>query len=450
MCHVAYTWYDIAFAFYREGWATCPPGHIIRGLHRGSSNQLRSIQWVTCCKPAFQPHRYRSCYDQDLGGGDKWECNRDGYYLAGIHRGASESLSSIDRFRCCSFYDKILPLKNLDEVKTRIMDVTLFNLALLANFLGYGWAGGCRGRIAGEDFLRDGDSWKSHYQRGCAGYMSTSRLKIVYDNFGFKVKKMDYSEAETQSIKPIVQDKGEIKNQDSNVVESTIKRQIKTVRTVIHSSSTRFKTTIGASLTLSYQSPGVIGEVATGTFKASFTLSGGKESAQVQKEANGDIKWEYIKVKESQTTEPNSGTSYRITTSQTRYNVPYKAVIQVQFSARLEGFLIWGGGPNGKNPNYHEKWRGSGDRPTFNYDIGSGERPFFKHLKQISDRGEGPWLWHLLKQNIPYTETVLGILTDESLYEFELEGKFEDVAGLQYNVVWDDVPISSANSTLRF
>ena len=100
-----YSWYEYSFCIYREGWATCPPGHIIRGLHRGSSNQLRSIQWVTCCKPAFQPHRYRSCYDQDLAGGDRWECNRNGYYLAGIHRGASESLSSIDRFRCCSFYE---------------------------------------------------------------------------------------------------------------------------------------------------------------------------------------------------------------------------------------------------------------------------------------------------------------------------------------------------------
>ena len=82
--------------------------------------------------------------------------------------------------------------------------------------------------------------------------------------------------------------------------------------------------------------------------------------------------------------------------------------------------------------------------------IGSGEKPFFEHLQQISDRGEGPWLWHLLKQNIPETETVLSILTDENLYEIELEGKFKDVAGLKYNVVWDNVPVSSANSTLRF
>ena len=154
---------------------------------------------------------------------------------------------------CDLLYTEILPLKSLDEVKTRIMDVTLFNLVLLANYLGYGWVNGCRGRKVSEDFLREGDSWKSHYQRrDCTGYVSTNRLKMVYDNFGLKVKKMDYSEAETQSINPFVLDKGEIKNQDSNVVESTIKRQIKTVRTVIYSFLTRFKTTIGVSLTLNY------------------------------------------------------------------------------------------------------------------------------------------------------------------------------------------------------
>ena len=346
------------------------------------------------------------------------------------------------------FFVEVLTLKGLEEVKTRIMDVTLFNLALLANYLGYGWAGGCRGRIAGEDFLRDGDSWRSHYQKDCGGYKSTHRLKIVYENFSFRVKNMEYSKPEIESLKPIVQDVGEIKNEDSLSTSTTIQRQIKTVRTVTHSSSTRFKTTVGASLTLSYKSPGLIGDVATGTFKGSFTLSGGKETAELNKDTNGEIKWDYVKVKESQTTEANSGTSYQITTSQTKVNVPYKATIQVQFTARLEGFLIWGGGPNGKNPNYHEKWTGSGDRPTFNYDIGTNEVPFYKFLKQVSDRGESPWLWHLLKQKIPYSETVLGVLTDESLYEFELEGKFHDVAGLDFNIQWDDIPIASANSTL--
>ena len=92
-------------SYFREGWATCPSGHFIRGFHRGGSHQLRSIQWATCCKPGLHPHRYPECYDQNVGDGVTWECNRQDFYVVGIHRGASESLSSINKLRCCSMYN---------------------------------------------------------------------------------------------------------------------------------------------------------------------------------------------------------------------------------------------------------------------------------------------------------------------------------------------------------
>ncbi|PFX18678.1 uncharacterized protein LOC111339199 [Stylophora pistillata] len=439
---------DWDMSFSREGWAVCSSGHFLRELHRGGSHELKSIQWATCCKPALHPHWYKQCYEQDVGQGERMACSRNGYYVVGIHRGASEKLSSINKLRCCNMYDKPLTLKSVLEVKTRVMDITQENLALLANDLGYGWAGGCRGRVAGQDFVREGDSWRSHYQQGCSGYMSTTRLKIHYDNFSFRVKNIDYGKPEIESMKPIVQDVGEIKNLDSQSTKSTIARQIKTVRTVTHSSSTRFKSGWGASVTLSYKSPGLIGEVATGTFKASVTLSGGSESAQLNTKENGDINWDIVQVKETQTTEGNSGSSYQITTSQKKVNVPYKATIQVQFTATLDGFLIWGGGANGDNPNYHERYRGSGERPIFKYKIGTEKVPFYTFLKQASQRGDSPWLWNLMKQNKPYSKTAIDILTDESLYEFELEGKFHDVAGFDFNVQWDDVAVGGANSTI--
>ena len=349
-----------------------------------------------------------------------------------------------------SFTEK-LPLTSVLEVKTRVMDLTLDNLALLANYLGYGWAAGCRGRRAGQDFLREGDSWKAHYQNGCEGYMSTNRLKIVYENFSLKVKNIDYLEPEIQSMTPIIQDVGEINNQDSSGVDTTIAREIKSVRTVTHSSSTRFKSGYGVSVTLSYQSPGLIAGAAAGTLKGSITLSGGSEGAVLNTDENGKIKWDIVRVKERQTTEGNAGSSYRITTSQKKVNVPYKATIQVQFTARLEGFLIWGGGVNGDNPNYHETYRGSEDRPSFPYTIGTATNPFYKFLKEKSQRNDSPWLWHLLKQNRRNAQNVIDKLTDESLYEFELHGTFHDVGGLDFNVQWDDKPVAnvgSANATL--
>ena len=323
--------------------------------------------------------------------------------------------------------------------------MTLRNLALLANYLGYGWAGGCRGRLAGQDFLREGDTWIAHYQNGCGGFMSKNRLKIVYENFSFRVKDMNYLTPEIQEMKPIIQDVGEIHNRDSLPTVSIIARQIKSVRTVTHSSTTRFKSGIAASVTLSYKSPGLIGDVATGTFKASVTLSGGNEAAQLNTDENGEIKWDIVQVKETQTTEGNAASSYRITTSQKKTNVPYRATIQVQFTARLEGFLIWGGD---SNPNFHETHRGSEERPTFKYTIGTADVPFYKFLKKASDRSESPWLWNLLKQNKPGAQTVIDKLTDESLYEFELHGKFHDVGGLSFHVRWDDIALAPANATI--
>ena len=59
---------------------------------------------------------------------------------------------------------ELLPLKSLEDVKTRVMDVTLNNLGLLGNLLGFGWCGGCRTVWSGEDFRRESDTWKSNYQ----------------------------------------------------------------------------------------------------------------------------------------------------------------------------------------------------------------------------------------------------------------------------------------------
>jgi len=224
------------------------------------------------------------------------------------------------------FLVEVLTLKSGDEVKTRTMDLTLDNLGLLAFYLGYGWSKECRGQHNGQDFIRDGDSWRSHYQNGCSGEKAKERLKIFYENFSFKVKNIDYGKPEIQSIKPIVQDVGEINNMDSTPTQTSISREIKSVRTVTHSSTTRFKSTFGASVTLGYTSPGIFG-LAAGTFKASITLSGGSESAGLNTDEDGKIKWDIVKVKETQTTDADSGSPYQMITSNKQVNVPYKATI---------------------------------------------------------------------------------------------------------------------------
>ena len=344
------------------------------------------------------------------------------------------------------FVLEVLPVSSLERVKTRTMDMTMNNLGILANYLGYGWAGGCRTQYAGQDFRREGDTWKSNYQEPCNGHMKKDRLKITYENFSFKVKKMDYLKPEVKSLKPIVQDIGQIKNEDTLPTKTKVTREIKSVRTVVHSSESRFKSAFGASVTLSYKSPPLAG-VLTGTFSASITLSGGDEAATINRDENGEIKWDIVRVKEQQTTNPKSGSTYQITTSRSQVDVPYRATILVQFTAKLDGFMRWGG-DNQENANFHEKHRGSDDRSKVSYQIGSKTVPFYKFLKTASQRGDSPWLWHDMKQKYQDAAKVIDDLADESLYEFVLEGKFKDVYGLDFRVKWSDIPVGRSNVTV--
>ena len=175
-------------------------------------------------------------------------------------------------------------LTSLDQAKSRVMDVTLTNLATLAHAMGYGWTGGCRTKWPGMDFRREGDTWKANYQQPCEGHKAEDRLKITYENFSFKVKNIDYGKPVVDTMKPISQDVGEIQNEDPLPVETTITRKIKTVRTVVHSSTRRWKAGIGASISLKYKSPGSVAGAVVGTFSASVTLSGERESGQAVKE----------------------------------------------------------------------------------------------------------------------------------------------------------------------
>ena len=340
------------------------------------------------------------------------------------------------------------PLTSLDQAKSRVMDVTLTNLALLAHAMGYGWTGGCRSKSPGMDYRREGDTWKSNYQEPCEGFKKDNRLKITYENFSFKVKNMKYGKPVTDNLKPIVQDVGVIRNEDSLPSETTIRREIKTVRTVVHSSTSRWKAGVGASLSLKYNSPGAAGAVA-GSFSASVTLSGESQSGQVDTNENGDVNWETLRAIESQNINGLSGATYRLNVARKNVTVPYTAVIQVQFSVKLEGFLRWGGGKGGNSPNFHEEHQGSDSRPDVTYTMGSSEESFVKVLKRQSQRGDSPWLWNDMRQKYDWLSNVVNVLTSERLYEFTLEGKFYDVSGLNFDVKWADVPLWTRRSKIN-
>ena len=110
---------NVWFCF-SEGWATCSPGFFLRGFHRGSSDNLKSILWATCCKPSLHPYSYPDCYDQDAGQEPMRQCSRDGFLLVGLYRGVGEQLSSVKKLRCCKMLEG-----NLNSFLS-IINATLF------------------------------------------------------------------------------------------------------------------------------------------------------------------------------------------------------------------------------------------------------------------------------------------------------------------------------------
>ncbi|XP_032239144.2 uncharacterized protein LOC5513729 [Nematostella vectensis] len=188
-------------------WNTCPNGYFLQGLDRNDGQSLDNIEVGKCCKPANHPHWYGHCYDQDVRASfDKEGTSkcRDGYFMTGLYRGNCDEIYCIEMFKCCKMVPTPPKMQSLDDVKTRIMDETMAELALLAHYLGYGWCASCRAQFVGEDFRRNGDSWEADRKGPCNGYMNHHRLKRLQRlqvwRQEHRLRKTSYSDIETSVV----------------------------------------------------------------------------------------------------------------------------------------------------------------------------------------------------------------------------------------------------------
>ena len=139
------------------------------------------------------------------------------------------------------------------------MDVTLPDLALLAHFLGYGWCAGCRAQWVGEDFRRNGDSWEADKKGPCNGYKADRRLKLHYGDFKFGIKNIRYGSPVIQSLTPEVYISGTVTNSDPHPTKTTIEREVRSVRTVTHTTTSSWKHSHELGIEISYTPPSVTG-----------------------------------------------------------------------------------------------------------------------------------------------------------------------------------------------
>lgn len=91
---------------FRTGTSTCQQGFYLRGLARGDSSSVGSIDWGICCKSSHHRYRWRDCYDEDVSNtfnkAGLSECRKEGSFITGFHKQTSGGqLSSIKKFNCC-------------------------------------------------------------------------------------------------------------------------------------------------------------------------------------------------------------------------------------------------------------------------------------------------------------------------------------------------------------
>ncbi|KAK0062238.1 Biomphalysin 10 [Biomphalaria pfeifferi] len=278
-------------------------------------------------------------------------------------------------------------------------------MANVAHMLGYGWCSGCMSNYVGEDFYRDGETWKANQNGTCNGYKSDQRLNLVFSNWKFAIKNIKYGESVTDEIQPSTLDKGMTRNNDSETATDT-------------------------SLS------------STITFTTSFEQS--SSNTKDQSTANSKT----FKKTIEKSIAPFSAAEYEVILHKTRTTVPYTATIIAKFSTEFRGFLRWDGGNDSPTSNYHYQFKGSKDRLTFNYRFGDDSEAFYSALKKEIITRSKPWFWKDIITNYPDAQHI-NRLIDESQYEFTLSGTFEHVAGKRIDVLWKKVSMTKREDHFR-
>ncbi|XP_059160878.1 uncharacterized protein LOC131944339 [Physella acuta] len=419
-------------------WANCPPGFFLQGFYRSDGQGLSNIEFGRCYKPAGHPTYYGQCYeDTNIQNcfDDEGLCTcKDGYFITGLYRSDCNQLYCINKMKCCKMAAEPAKIDETYKIKELVMDKTMNSMGQLASYLGYGWCQSCIAPYDGEDFRRNGYTWVADRSGTCEGFKNDQRLSMVYGDWSFGIKEIKYGNPVIEDLKPESIDSGTIYNNDATKATKAITRTETIVRSVTHTTTSEFKNSKELGLEISYTPPPIGGMGATASFKFAY------ETTTSTTDENNNEQSQSFSVSTSKEMAPYSAVKWSLILSKTRTTVPYTAVIIARFSCELRGFLRWGEGPSGKYTNYHQQYRGSGDRPTVNYKFGDATTPFYDALKRQSTPNAYPWLWNDIKSVYPNSEYVIDELCDENNYVFKLTGKFEDVVGKHVEVRWDTVP----------
>lgn len=305
------------------------------------------------------------------------------------------------------------------------MDTTMTYLGHLAHNLGYAWAGGCWADYIGEDFKRAGDTWEAAFRDPCPGDgpKKDVRLKIHFGNFSFGMKDVIFGESKMQTFS-LEEEKllesfeaKAINDRDVSYFDEP-ELEIRLARTLKNVKTTSWDSKFGIEVGFEYEPPSTTGGVGFSA-KTNFKYEWGGD----EEESTADEDWHIFKIKGKKELPKRSFSEWRAIGIPRKVTLPYTAKILPKFSVILEGYMRWGGGPNGGSTNFHAKYRGSGDRPNVKHNFGDAQKPFYEALKEQSEENMHPWQWHAMRQRYSESQELIDILTDEDLYIFTMTGE---------------------------
>ena len=245
------------------------------------------------------------------------------------------------------------------------------------------------------------------------------------------MKDVTFGKSVTQTI-PLDQEQGLMKSPDrsyrkvvsnrkSSPTTSTVEVQIRSARTLKNVKRSSWDANIGIEVGLEYEPPSTTGGAGFSA-KTNFQYQWGGE----EEETTADQDWHILIVNENKQLPAKTFAEWNAFKKPQKVTIPYTATILATFTVKLEGYMIWGGGYHGNNPNFHQEHRGSGDRVTLDFTFGNDQKPFYEDLEEQIDQNKYPWQWHALRQHYPYAQYFIDQLLDKDLYAFTMAGQFED------------------------
>ena len=238
-------------------------------------------------------------------------------------------------------------------------------------------------------------------------------------------------------------------NRKNNAGTSEVGIQVHSARTVKNVKTSSWDNNIQIEGGTEHQPPSTTGGVGFSQ-KASVKFEwGGKEEESIT-----DQDWHILVLNEKKRLPPKTFSKWSAFKKPQKVTIPYTAIIVPKFKVKLEGYMVWGGGYDGKYPNFHHEHRGSGDREYVEYTFGNDQKPFYEDLKEQVDENRYPWQWHALLQQYPEAKCYIEQLINTDFYAFTLTGQSEETTEIEVKSTWfpsrpiEEMEAAVANSTL--